>query len=109
VATIKAECPRCGAVHLRVRDLTVRICVDADRGSYRFRCPTCETLVAHDAGPAICSLLVSVGVCSETWHLPAELSEAHEGRAFTSDDLLDFHLLLEGDDWVEQISAASRE
>ena len=33
----------------------------------------------------------------QVWRLPAELTEARVGEPFTPDDLLDFHLLLEGD------------
>ena len=100
MATIKAECQSCGAVRLRVSDLTVRVCVDDDRGAYRFRCPHCASAVVHDATPAICALLVSVGVTEEVWSLPAELLEDHDGPALTPDDLLDFHLFLERDDWA---------
>jgi hypothetical protein len=105
MATIKAECEGCGAVRLRVSDLTVRVCADDERGAYRFRCPRCATAVVHDATPAICALLVSVGVREEVWHLPAELRETHHGPALTPDDLLDFHLLLERDDWAEQLAS----
>jgi hypothetical protein len=101
VASIKAECPSCGAVRLRVNDLTVRVCVDDSRGTYLFRCPRCSSAVVHDATPAICALLVSVGVREEAWSLPAELRERHDGPALTPDDLLDFHLFLERDDWAE--------
>jgi hypothetical protein len=104
MATIKAECQRCGAVRLRVSDLTVRVCADDDRGAYRFRCPRCASAVVHDASPAICALLVSVGVREEVWRLPAELRETHDGPVLTPDDLLDFHLLLERDDWAEQLA-----
>jgi len=100
VATIKAECQSCGAVRLRVSDLTVRVCVDDERGAYRFRCPHCASAVVHDATAAICALLVSVGVEEEVWSLPAEFHEEHTGPALTPDDLLDFHLFLERDDWV---------
>jgi hypothetical protein len=105
MATIKAECQSCGAVRLRVSDLTVRVCADDDRGAYRFRCPRCASAVVHDATPAICALLVSVGVREEVWRLPAELRETHSGPALTPDDLLDFHLLLERDDWAEQLAS----
>ncbi|MEX0664827.1 MAG: hypothetical protein WD598_08680 [Acidimicrobiia bacterium] len=105
MATIKAECQSCGAVRLRVVDLTVRVCVDDDRGAYRFRCPRCAGAVVHEATPAICALLVSVGVREEVWRLPAELQEAHDGPALTPDDLLDFHLLLERGDWADHLNA----
>lgn len=104
VATIKAECPRCGAVRLRVPDLTVRVCVDDEsRGAYRFRCPACDRSVVHTATPAICALLASVGVQQEVWTLPTELRERPSGPALTPDDLLDFHLLLERDDWQDRV------
>jgi hypothetical protein len=106
VATIKAACPGCGDVKLRVADLTVRICADDDeRGAYRFRCPRCEHAVLHEATSAICALLVSVGVDEEIWRLPAELSEQRDGPALTHDDLLDFHLLLRRDDWQDLLVA----
>ncbi len=105
MATIKAECHSCGAVRLRVGDLTVRVCVDDERGAYRFRCPRCDVAVVHDATSAICALLVSVGVQEEIWRLPAELHEVHSGPVITPDDLLDFHLLLERDDWTAQLAA----
>lgn len=110
MATIKAECASCGVVRLRAHDLTVRVCVDDEsRDAYRFRCPRCASAVVHDASAAICALLVSVGVEEEAWHLPAELREQHRGPAFTSDDLLDFHLLLESDDWASHLDAVTRE
>jgi ribosomal protein S27AE len=106
VATIKAECPRCGVVRLRVSDLTVRVCADRDdEGAYRFRCPACSAAVLHAATSSICSLLVSVGVDEEIWRLPAELEESHTGAAFTPDDVLDFHLLLGRDDWADALVA----
>lgn len=104
MATIKAECHTCGAVRLRVADLTVRVCADDDRGEYRFRCPRCEVAVVHDATAAICALLVSVGVEEEVWSLPAELREQHHGPAFTPDDVLDFHFLLDSTDWSDQLA-----
>jgi len=105
MATIKAECPTCGVVRLRVPDLTVRVCLDDESGSYRFRCPRCAISVVHEATPAICALLVSVGVREEVWRLPAELHEHRSGPVLTPDDLLDFHLLLEQGDWVDQLAA----
>ena len=107
MARIKAECPRCGPVRLRVEDLTVRVCIDEDRSSYRFRCPTCTLAVVHETTAAICSLLVSVGVEEERWRLPTDLTEQHTGPALTPDDLLDFHLLLQRDDWADHLSSVS--
>ena len=105
MARIKAECPKCGVVRLQVQDLIVRVCVDDDRGAYRFRCPQCSDAVVHGATPAICSLLASVGVHEELWRLPEEMNEHHTGPTITLDDVLDFHFLLERNDWAERLTA----
>jgi hypothetical protein len=107
VTSIKAECPRCGAVRLGPADVTVRVCLDDGAGAYRFRCPSCCTAAIHAASPAICSLLRDAGCDEEVWRLPAELAErpGDPAPAFTADDLLDFHLLLQGDDWASSLSS----
>ncbi len=38
-----------------------------------------------------------------------ELREVRTGPAFTPDDLIDFHLLLRGEDWADQLSATPRD
>jgi hypothetical protein len=104
VTRIKAECPRCGAVRLTPREVTVRVCTDDGSGAYRFRCPTCTTAALHGASPAICALLRQAGCVEEAWSLPAELGERPTGPSLTNDDLLDFHLLLRGDDWTTSLA-----
>ena len=96
---IRASCEDCGDVELHVDDVTVRVCIDDDAGSYVFRCPGCERSVVKDAEPRVVELLVASGVDVTAWSRPAELSERRDGPAFTHDDLLDFHELLESDDW----------
>jgi hypothetical protein len=104
VTRIKAECPRCGAVRLTPHDVTVRVCTDDGSGAYRFRCPTCTNAAIHEASPAILALLRQAGCDEEAWSLPAELGERPTGPTLTADDLLDFHLLLRGDDWTSAFS-----
>ena len=96
---IRASCEECGDVELRVDDVTVRVCIDDDAGSYVFRCPSCDMSVVKDAEPRVVELLVASGVEMVAWSIPAELSETRHGPAFTHDDLLDFHELLESDNW----------
>jgi hypothetical protein len=83
--------------------------MDDERGAYRFRCPRCSDAVIHDASSAICALLVSVGVQEEVWRLPAEMHEVHTGPVLTPDDLLDFHLLLERDDWADRLASLAED
>ena len=43
MTTVRAQCPACGDVKLRIDDLTVRVCSDeSTTGAYRFRCPICD-------------------------------------------------------------------
>lgn len=108
MTTIRANCPSCGDVQLTAGDLTVRVCADTERGSYCFRCPECDRAVAKDASQRIVDLLVSSGVRMQVWRLPAEMHEARAGAALTPDDLLDFHLHLQEDDWFDRLAEVVR-
>jgi hypothetical protein len=37
------------------------------------------------------------------WDLPAELFEPRSGELITHDDLIDFHRLLQSDDWFDAV------
>lgn len=104
MTTIRANCPSCGDVQLRAEQLTVRICADTEQGSYTFRCPSCAMAVAKDASQRIVDLLATTGVRMQVWRLPAELEERRNGPTLSSDDLLDFHLLLQTTDWFENLA-----
>lgn len=100
---IKASCHDCGDVELAVRDLSVRVCTEAEQGSYVFRCPTCQMSVVKPAEQRIVDLLVASGVQLIEWRLPAELFERHDGDPISHDDLIDFHHLLRQDDWFDTL------
>ncbi|HEX9466880.1 MAG TPA: hypothetical protein VGA11_00585 [Acidimicrobiia bacterium] len=109
MTTVRAQCPTCGDVRLRIDELTVRICNDVlTPGAYRFRCPTCEQMVHRDASPRIVDLLMSAGAIHERWAWPAELAEQLPGPPLTHDDLLDLHVLLEDDNWFDHVVALVR-
>jgi hypothetical protein len=95
-------------VQLTADDLVVRVCADDERGSYCFRCPDCRQAVAKEASRRIVDLLVSSGVRMQVWRLPAELAETRVGPPLRPDDLLDFHLLLQGESWFEDLAAEVR-
>ena len=86
----------------------MRVCADDERGSYCFRCPDCRQAVAKEASRRIVDLLVSSGVRMQVWRLPAELNESRIGPPLTPDDLLDFHLLLAGNNWFSDLAAEVR-
>jgi hypothetical protein len=104
MAIIRATCQDCGDVEMTTADVWVRICDDDNSGTYAFRCPCCETVVIKPAESHIVDLLVASGVSWSTWTHPAELRERPDGEAFTYDDLIDFHSVLEADDWFERLS-----
>ncbi|HEX7095518.1 MAG TPA: hypothetical protein VF183_06530 [Acidimicrobiales bacterium] len=106
MATIRASCPTCGDVELTTADVRVRVCINDDRGEYSFRCPICRMTVVKGAEQRTIDLLVASGVALDTWSLPAELNERHEGAPITHDDLLDFHHLLQDDDSLAAALAA---
>jgi predicted RNA-binding Zn-ribbon protein involved in translation (DUF1610 family) len=106
MTTIRAQCPACGDVRITTKDVTVRLFTDDDNGSYWYRCPGCEGPVSKPASSHNVELLVSSGVRMEMWRRPAELLESRSGPPLTLDDLLDFHVLLQRDDWMDGLSHA---
>ena len=102
---IKASCHDCGDVEIGVAELSVRVCIADTQSTYVFRCPTCQMSVSKPAEQRIVDLLVASGVEVIKWRLPAELFEPHGGQAITHDDLIDFHHLLQSEDWVGALVA----
>jgi predicted RNA-binding Zn-ribbon protein involved in translation (DUF1610 family) len=120
---IRTLCPTCGEVDLRPHDISLyvigRDADDVREGSeYRFDCPDCGQDVIKPADGRVVRLLTTGGVAAE--YFPAadvatEVARARQelshpegmawGPAFTTDDLLDFHLLLQTDDWFDTLRA----
>ena len=93
-------------------------------GSYRFTCPRCDDSVEKRADRKIVALLVSAGVdleprsageASETLFdqepvaTMEALEHAMDGPAFTIDDVIEFHFLLEDEHHLEEFLAGSDE
>jgi hypothetical protein len=62
--------------------------------------------VVKPAEPRIVDMLVASGVQLVEWKLPAELFERRGGDPITHDDLIDFHRLLQSEDWFEALLSA---
>jgi hypothetical protein len=108
MTTIKASCPVCGDVELTPDQMRLTVCTYADWSYYAFDCPGCADEVRRHADEEVVRLLVSGGVKAETWHVPDEVLETHDGAALTYDDLLDFALALREDTQVEAGLSALR-
>ena len=87
-------------------------------GSYRFTCPRCDDSVEKRADPKIVALLVSAGVDidrgDEVASMHPELFDLEtteprgpdpSGPAFTPDDVIEFHYLLEDDAYIREFFA----
>lgn len=120
---IRATCPDCGEIDLLPADIALHI-VRGDDGevgdgsNYRFACPTCTVVVTKPADDRIARLLATGGVeisidrhelCVETADRAEELRRNHPegpgaGPRLDYDDLLDFHLALQGEEWFSELA-----
>ncbi|WP_205745774.1 hypothetical protein [Egibacter rhizosphaerae] len=103
MTTIKATCPHCGEVSLTPADIDLRVDPgEPEDASYGFVCPDCAAAVRKPADQRIVRLLVSGGVEVRDPE-PEPLEQRPAAPPLTRDDLLDFHRLLESDDWFQQL------
>jgi hypothetical protein len=107
MTTIKATCPDCGEVDLTADDILLRIATGEGSNTYGFSCPSCSEFVEKPADERVIRLLLSGGVMPMLVHVPAEALEPRSGPPINHNDLLEFHELLEGDEWFTQLSASN--
>lgn len=102
MTTIKATCPSCGEVDLVADDVLLRIGGNQAANTYGFSCPSCTDFVEKPADERVVRLLLSGGVMPVLVHVPAEALEQRVGPPINHDDLLAFHEMLDGDDWMNE-------
>ena len=100
MTTIKASCPCCGDIDLTPPQVRLVVCSVPVWSYYTFVCTTCRDEVRKPAAPEIVKLLRTGGVVAETWQVPAEALEEHDGPRISYDDVLDFALWLDNADLV---------
>jgi hypothetical protein len=94
-------------------EISLEIAGDGERGQYAFTCPDCRADVTKPADRKVVALLLAAGV--STQDAPAEATEEEgpslpsEDRnpvpgapAFTLDDIIDLHFLLDDDAWLAE-------
>jgi hypothetical protein len=107
--TIKTRCPTCGDVNMGPAGISLELPSDGEHGVYGFTCPECLVEVSRPASRKTVALLLAAGV------EPIELDEAEvrmlppqdrgpepKAPAFTPDDLIGFHFLLQDDDAIAE-------
>lgn len=105
------DCPACSREACLETD-EIRLLVPAD-GSQRarvvFSCPTCGRRAAVGVVDQVADALLATGVPTSYGHpsLGRSRRRAPEAPLFTHDDLLDFHLLLQDEDWFDRLAGLS--
>jgi predicted RNA-binding Zn-ribbon protein involved in translation (DUF1610 family) len=119
MTTIRTTCPRCGEVDMGPEAICLSVQSNGREGSYRFTCPSCADDVEKRADRKIVALLVSAGVDIDPAEgapqrhpelFDAEALEARIdafGPAFTADDVIEFHELLQDESYIREFLASS--
>jgi predicted RNA-binding Zn-ribbon protein involved in translation (DUF1610 family) len=107
MTTIKATCPDCGEIDLTPDDILLRIGSAQSANTYAFSCPSCGFFIEKPADERVIRLLLSGGVMPTLVHVPAEALEPHYGPRINHDDLLEFHELLQTDNWFQQLEGTT--
>jgi hypothetical protein len=103
---------------MKAEAISLELADDGEQGHYAFTCPDCSADVTRPADRKVVALLLAVGVntheapaaaaAEEPTLAPEDQSPAPHAPAFTMDDLIDLHFLLEDDAWLsEEITAGA--
>jgi predicted RNA-binding Zn-ribbon protein involved in translation (DUF1610 family) len=107
MTTIRTTCPRCGEVDMGPEAIVLSVERGGSEGSYHFVCPECQGPVEKRADRKIVALMVSAGVdVSDQRQTPTavqsrldqvieEPPHSSDAPAFTMDDVIELHYLLE--------------
>ena len=101
---------------MKAEAISLELVDDGEQGQYAFTCPDCSADVTRPADRKVVALLLAVGVSAretpaaaeaETPTLaPEDRGPAPHAPAFTLDDLIDLHFLLQDDTWLSEEIAA---
>ena len=117
MTTIRTTCPTCGEVDMGAAAISLRLSGGGDSAAYEFTCPECRSEVSKRANRKTVALLVAAGVevdragaeprRGERPHRPEldpdDRSPEPGAAAFTVDDLIAFHFVLEDDSAIARL------
>ena len=116
MTNIRANCPSCGQVDIKAEAISLDVVPGGEQGRYCFTCPNCSADVIRPADRKVVDLLRAVGVSTREApdevappSLPAEdRNPCPHTPAFSMDDLIDLHFLLQQDAWLaDKLSEAT--
>ncbi len=96
---------------MKAEAISLELADDGEQGHYAFTCPDCSADVTRPADRKVVALLLAVGVntheapaaaAEEPTLAPEDRDPAPHAPAFTLDDLIDLHFLLEDDAWLSE-------
>jgi hypothetical protein len=115
---IRTKCPTCGEVDMGAGAISLSLGIDGECGEFAFTCPECQVEVNRPASRKTVALLIAAGVEPQVahdplesvdWSFPLEDQSPRPGApAFTLDDLIGFHFLLEDDEALEELLSLER-
>jgi hypothetical protein len=99
--------------------ISLEVSGDGERGTYAFTCPDCSADVTRAADRRVVALLLAAGATAhgeqaepaapDRPSLPAaDRNPRPDAPAFTLDDLIDLHFLLEDPAWLAEEVTAGR-
>lgn len=97
MTTIRTTCEICGDVELTTADIALELIGSGDEGTYRYTCPSCETIQRRPASARVVSILLATGVSYEISVTTAPITEA---------DIEEFVSMLDSDDWFGRLVAS---
>lgn len=119
MAGVLVRCPECGPIEILTQDIELVSFpgrpMDRNNTYYTFTCPACGAYVRRPADRITANVLTSAGVSMHAPRHPVFFERVVRprgtpaGPAFTPDDVLDLHLLLEREDWFSELLAADRD
>jgi hypothetical protein len=116
MTTIRTKCPTCGDVDMGAAAISLFLETGGDRGAFAFVCPECSAEVSKPASRKTVALLLAAGVepapADEDLEAPElaveDRSPVPDAAAFTFDDLIRFHFLLEDDEALRELLSLDR-
>ncbi len=97
MTTIRTTCSRCGDVELSTIDINLELTGTGHEGTYRFNCPSCQTIQYRPASHRVVSILLATGVAYEVVVDATPITECEIGR---------FVAMLDQDDWFGRLVAS---
>lgn len=96
MSRVQVTCNSCfSELKIQPSGVLVRICIDDDSATLRYRCTVCEVIQLKSLEDRSVDLLLASGVRMEEWRHSEDIYLTHQGPLISHDDLIDFHAKLD--------------